>query len=157
MKLLVVNLKNPNESNYVDPDNIDVFMWGRGISDYSLFVVDDNGSMKPIILQSSDIKEIKIQVSNEFLKEPIPPKLHVANNIKIEESSYIDELVPILEFKISVSKEVIRDHEILWLKYFKDYNRYNNKDWTTPELEVSNQIIKAFVDKFEYYLNNKFS
>lgn len=157
MKLLVVNLKNPNESNYVDPENIDVFMLERRISDYSLFVVNDNGSIKPIILKSSDIKEIKIQVSNEFLKEPIPPKLHVANNIKIEESSYIDKLVPILEFKISVSKEVIRDHEILWLKYFKDYNRYNNKDWTTPELEVSNQIIKAFVDKFEYYLNNKFS
>jgi len=157
MKLLVVNLKNPNESNYVDPNCIDVFMCGRIINNYSLFVVSDNGSMKRIILQSSDIEEIKIQVSNEFLNEPIPPKLHIANRLKIEESSYIDELVPILEFKISVSKEVIQDHKTLWLKYFKDYNRYHKKNSPSPELEVSNQIIRGFVDKFECYLNSKFS
>ena len=37
MKLLVVNLQNPNETKYYNPKDIGVFMWGRRLSNYPMF------------------------------------------------------------------------------------------------------------------------
>lgn len=90
------------------------------------------------------------------MTEPEFPKLHVGKNIKIEEIEYVsDELVPTLQFNISVSKEALQDHSVLWLQYFKDYNDYRNYNTPTPDVELKKQIIAAFVHKFEYYLWNK--
>jgi hypothetical protein len=66
MKLLVVNLQNPNETKYHNPKNIGVFMWGRRISNYPMFAVGKNGEMKQIVLKSADIMEIKNQVMEEL-------------------------------------------------------------------------------------------
>lgn len=91
------------------------------------------------------------------MTEPEFPKLHVAKHIKIEETEYVsDELVPTLQFNISVSKEMLQDHKVLWSSYFKEYNDYN-KGYTTltPEVELKKQIITAFVEEFDSYLWNK--
>ena len=86
------------------------------------------------------------------MTEPEYPKFHIAHHIKIEETEYVNaELVPVIQFNISVSKEALQDHTIFWTQYFKECNEYKQN----PEIEVKNQIIYALVDKFDYYLRNK--
>lgn len=90
------------------------------------------------------------------MNKPEFPKLHITNYIKIEETEYVNEdLVPTLQFNISVSKEALQDHEVLWMQYFKDYNEYEGYQQQPPEIELKKQIIFALVDKFDYYLRNK--
>jgi hypothetical protein len=50
MKLLVVNLQDPSQTTYRNPKNIGVFMWGRRLSNYPMFSVDENGTMNPITI-----------------------------------------------------------------------------------------------------------
>ena len=66
MKLLVVDLQNPNETHYHDPNNIDAFMLGRRLSNYPMFVVKDDGTMKKIVVDSADAVEIKKQVLEQL-------------------------------------------------------------------------------------------
>ena len=61
-KLLVVNLQDPSKTKYWNPKSIDVFMWGRRLSNYKLFVVDQTGNMKPVVITNADISTIKQQV-----------------------------------------------------------------------------------------------
>jgi hypothetical protein len=61
-KLLVVNLQDPSKTKYWNPKSIDVFMWGRRLSNYKLFVVDQTGNMKPVVITNADISAIKQQV-----------------------------------------------------------------------------------------------
>lgn len=90
------------------------------------------------------------------MTEPEYPKFHIANHIKIEETEYVNaELVPVIQFNISLSKEALQDHTIFWTQYFKEYNVYSHKQTPEPEIEVKKQIIYALVDKFDYYLRNK--
>ena len=90
------------------------------------------------------------------MTEPKFPKTHIANSIKIEETEYVsDELVPTLQFNISVSKEALQDHKVLWLQYFKEYNEYKGRENPTPEVEVEKQIITALFDDFNSYLWKK--
>jgi hypothetical protein len=90
------------------------------------------------------------------MTEPKFPKIHISNSIKIEETEYVsDELVPTLQFNISVSKETLQDHKVLWLRYFKEYNEYKGRENPTPKTEVKKQIITALVDDFNSYLWNK--
>ena len=90
------------------------------------------------------------------MTEPEFPKLHIANYIKIDETEYVNEdLVLTLQFNISISKEALQDHKVLWMQYFKDYNEYEGYQQQPPEIETKKQIIFALVDKFDYYLRNK--
>ena len=66
MKLLVVNLQNPNETKYHNSKDIGAFMWGRRLSNYPMFSVSDDGTMKPIVLESADVMEIKKQVMEQL-------------------------------------------------------------------------------------------
>ena len=66
MKLLVVNLQNPNETKYHNPKDIGAFMWGRRLSNYPMFSVSDGGTMKQIVLTSGDVMEIKKQVMEQL-------------------------------------------------------------------------------------------
>ena len=66
MKLLVVNLQNPNETKYHNPKNISTFMLGRSLSNYPMFAVSENGEMKQIVLESADVMEIKKQVMEQL-------------------------------------------------------------------------------------------
>lgn len=61
-KLLVVNLQDPSKTKYWNPKSIDAFMWGRRLSDYKLFVVDQTGNMKPLVITNADTSVIKQQV-----------------------------------------------------------------------------------------------
>jgi len=66
MKLLVVNLQNPNETKYHNPKDIGGFMLGRRLSNYPMFAVDKNGEMKQIVFKSAYITEIEKQVMEEL-------------------------------------------------------------------------------------------
>ncbi len=66
MKLLIVSLKKPKETTYFNPEKVDVFMWGRRLSEYALLAVSDDGTVKPIILKSADTTDIKTQVMDEL-------------------------------------------------------------------------------------------
>lgn len=91
------------------------------------------------------------------MTKPTPPSLHLANYIKIEETSYVDSnLVPTLQFNISVSKEVLQDHKTLWSAYFEEYEKmYPHGTQPNPEIELKKQIIRAFVDKFDNYIYHR--
>jgi len=66
MKLLVVNLQDPSQTKYHNPKDIGVFMWGRRLSNYPMFSVDENGTMKPIVLNSADCNVITEQVLEQL-------------------------------------------------------------------------------------------
>jgi|688.fasta_scaffold51643_8 hypothetical protein len=61
-KLLVVNLQDPSKTKYWNAKNIGVFMLGRRLSNYKLFVVDQTGNMKPVVITNADILLIQQQV-----------------------------------------------------------------------------------------------
>ena len=66
MKLLIVSLKYPEETTYFTPEKVDVFMWGRRLSEYAFLTVSDDGTIKQIILKSADITDIKTQIMEEL-------------------------------------------------------------------------------------------
>ena len=66
MKLLVVNLQNPSDTKYHNPKQIGIHLWGRRLSNYPMFAVDENGMMKQIVLTSSDSREIQKQVMEQL-------------------------------------------------------------------------------------------
>jgi hypothetical protein len=61
-KLLVVNLQDPSKTKYWNPKSIAVFMWGRRLSNYKLFVVDQTGNMKPVVITDADTCVIQQKV-----------------------------------------------------------------------------------------------
>ena len=92
------------------------------------------------------------------MTEPKYPNLHIVEYIKIEETDYVsDELVPTLQFNISVSKEALQDHKTLWLQYYKEYNEYSEYmgKKIPPEDSVNSQITRTLVEEFESYLWNR--
>lgn len=75
LKLLVVDLKNPEQTKYQDPKKIGAFMLGRKFSGYSMYGVDEDGTMTPIKITSiNDVMDLQYEVmeqlgySNEFTK-----------------------------------------------------------------------------------------
>ncbi len=66
MKLLLVNLQNPCDTKYFNPKQIGIHLLGRRLSNYPMFAVDENGTMKQIILTSSDSREIQKQVLEQL-------------------------------------------------------------------------------------------
>lgn len=52
-------------------------------------------------------------------EEPKYPEFHLAHHIKIEETEYVnDELVPVLQLNVSVSKEAPQDPLCTLVKLF---------------------------------------
>jgi hypothetical protein len=66
MKLLVVNLQDPSQTKYRNPKDIGVFMWGRRLSNYPMFSVDENGTMNPITITTGDVIELQEQVLEQL-------------------------------------------------------------------------------------------
>jgi hypothetical protein len=66
MKLLVVDLQNPNRTKYHNPNDIDSFFWGRHLINYPMFTVSENGELKQIVLETADVTEIKKRVMDEL-------------------------------------------------------------------------------------------
>jgi hypothetical protein len=61
-RLLVVDINNPGLTSYRNANTIGSFFLGRRISNYILFIVDDNNKTKQITLTSSECSEIQSQV-----------------------------------------------------------------------------------------------
>jgi hypothetical protein len=66
MKLLVVNLQDPSQTTYRNPKDIGSFMWGRRLSNYPMFSVDENGTMNPITITTGDVIELQEQVLEQL-------------------------------------------------------------------------------------------
>lgn len=66
MKLLVVNLQNPKETQYRSPKDIGTWMWGRRLSNYPMFVLLDNGSLVQIEFSSSEVGDIQAAIDGVF-------------------------------------------------------------------------------------------
>jgi hypothetical protein len=58
-KLLVVNLHEPNKTQYLDPLKVHLFMWGKRLVDLALFSVNENLKMEEIVILSADVFEIQ--------------------------------------------------------------------------------------------------
>ena len=66
MKLLFVNLQNPCDTKYHNPKQIGSHLWGRRLSNYPMFAVDENGNMKPIVVNASDAIELYTKIVKEI-------------------------------------------------------------------------------------------
>jgi hypothetical protein len=66
MKLLVINLQDPSQTKYHNPKDIGVFMWGRRLSNYPMFSVDENGTMNPITITTGDVIELQEEVLEQL-------------------------------------------------------------------------------------------
>jgi hypothetical protein len=62
MKLLVVNLQNPNETKYINPKSIGSFMLGRRISNYPVFIVSNDGQLTQLFFENADVISIEKKV-----------------------------------------------------------------------------------------------
>lgn len=67
MKLLVVNLQNPELTHYHDPKTIGSWLlWGRRLSNYPMFLVYPDGSTIPFEYPSAEVGEIQKAVDSIF-------------------------------------------------------------------------------------------
>jgi hypothetical protein len=58
-RLLVVDLQNPRQTQYMYPEEIKVFMLGRQLRNYPVFLVDDDLKMEQMVFPSAEISDIK--------------------------------------------------------------------------------------------------
>lgn len=66
MKLLVVDVLNPSQTDYRNPYTIGSFMLARQISQYPMFKVEGNKIAKQIEITSADCVELQKQVLEQL-------------------------------------------------------------------------------------------
>ena len=66
MKLLVVDLKDPNWTHYHEPKTFGGWTLGRRLSNYIFFLVGEDNKASQIFLPSSDVIEIKNFINKLF-------------------------------------------------------------------------------------------
>lgn len=66
MKLLVINLQNPKDTRYRNPKTIGSWMLGRRLDNYRLFTLNDNGGLCPVVLTSSECRDIQNTIDRAF-------------------------------------------------------------------------------------------
>lgn len=66
MKLLVVDVRNPSQTDYRNPYTIGSFMLARRISQYPMFKVEGNEIVKQIEITSTDCDEMQKQVLEQL-------------------------------------------------------------------------------------------
>jgi hypothetical protein len=67
MKLLVVDLKNPQNSEYMNIHNFDSWMSGKALKDYMFAKVSETGYSQLIILDTYTPTPLKRQILNQLL------------------------------------------------------------------------------------------
>ena len=65
-KLLIVNRQDPAKSHYHSPKDIGVWLWGRRLSNYLVFVVKPDGIAEQIIFEIVEITKIQEIIDNIF-------------------------------------------------------------------------------------------
>jgi len=63
-KVLVVNKKNPEKSQYIDHDKVGSYMLGRRISEYIVIITSDNASDVIVTFYSPLATDIQNKVNN---------------------------------------------------------------------------------------------
>ena len=104
-------------------------------------------------LSTKEILQLQKDVDAAVRKiEPQEPDFYLRPHIQMEAKEYVNtELVPILELKISLSKEVLHTYRILWEKYYKEQDELHRYYYQlTPEkrvtLDARKEIEYAFID-----------
>jgi hypothetical protein len=67
MKLLVVDLKNPQNSQYMNVNNLDSWMGGKAMKDYMFAKVSETGYSQQIELDTYTPTPLKHQILNQLL------------------------------------------------------------------------------------------
>ena len=67
MKLLVVDLKNPQNSEYMNANNLDSWMAGKAMKDYMFAKVSETGYSEQITLDPQTPTHLKHQILNQLL------------------------------------------------------------------------------------------
>ena len=67
MKLLVVDLKNPQNSQYMNVNNLDSWMPGKAMKDYMFAKVSKTGYSEQITLDPQTPTPLKHQILNQLL------------------------------------------------------------------------------------------
>ena len=67
-KLLLVNLRNPEDTRYFNPKTVGSYLLGRRLSNYAVFAVQD-GKLNQIDLVSGDCVVIQNQIDKAILPQ----------------------------------------------------------------------------------------
>ena len=66
MKLLVVNLQNPHDTQYRNPKKIGIWMMGRSLHNYPMFAVTDTHQLIPIDFDSPEVNHMQRTIDKVF-------------------------------------------------------------------------------------------
>jgi hypothetical protein len=84
-------------------------------------LLQDEDALSKLTLE--EVKELqnRLNICWQQLK-PKSPEFHILNdpdNIKVSERTYVDEnLIPRIEYVISINQEALQDHKVLWKDYY---------------------------------------
>jgi hypothetical protein len=84
-------------------------------------------------LSLEDVKTLQgLLCKREFELKAKPPERHILDdpeNIKVSMEKFVDEnLIPRVEYTISVNQEAVTDHKNLWRQYYIDNNYRTQED-----------------------------
>jgi hypothetical protein len=63
-KLLMVDLKNPQNTGYWAPYPASIYLLGKRTNNYLYFIIGEDGHNEQIVLESAEIKAIEKQFEN---------------------------------------------------------------------------------------------
>lgn len=106
---------------------------------FSEFYIDEH--LKNILIK----KDIHIPTYNVLEDE---------NAFQFEERSYVnDDLIPVIEYKITVNKESLHQHQMEWKELFtKHYEQILSGPKTWGSILLDLYTLNGFADKFKKFL-----
>jgi hypothetical protein len=61
MKILAIDLERPAKTEYIEADQIGVWLWSRSVDGYAIFIVGDDRLMHRVEITETDIRKIQKQ------------------------------------------------------------------------------------------------
>jgi 23S rRNA G2069 N7-methylase RlmK/C1962 C5-methylase RlmI len=119
MKLLVVDIKNPEQTQYLDPTTIKYFMWGKKIHNYPMFAVDKYWNAKPIVTTTAECTKLQEEVMEQ-----------------LKEKTYVRKFL--IEVEVT---EALKDAEL-----YEIDDQYN-EGWYTPEGLFDSGVIRYEIEE----------
>jgi hypothetical protein len=116
-------------------------------------LLQDEDALSKLTLD--EVKELqnRLYTRQEQLK-PRPPKFHILDNpdnIKVSERTYMDEnLLPRIEYAISINQEALQDHKVLWKDYYVSGKGVNPEDYDERIKRDFFDIINEQLHQFFY-------
>ena len=104
-------------------------------------------------LSTKEILQLQKDVNDAVRKiKPQEPDYYIRPHVRMETKEYVNnEIVPVFEFTISISKEVLHTYRILWEKYYQEdaelhYYKHHLSIEDRVTLDIRKDLEYAFSD-----------